>query len=133
MCFSNLGETYEYEDKEKGFISVCEQVSHHPPVSAYHVESKSFTRFGAVNPRLKWWGKSIEIVPDGTITLTLKNHNEIYTWSNVTCCVHNIIVGSLWFEQYGKMEINCNQSDYKAVIEFKSAGWSGKHISVNLA
>lgn len=124
-----LGETYEFQDKERGFTSVCEQVSHHPPVSAYHVEGKSFQRFGSVQPKLKWWGKSIEVVPDGVITLVLKNHNEIYQWSNVTCCVHNIIVGTLWFEQYGKMEINCSQSDYKAVLEFKASGWSGKDLN----
>lgn len=41
----------------------------------------------------------LTVVPDGVITLALKNHNEVYTWSNVTCCVHNIIVGTLWFEQ----------------------------------
>lgn len=72
---------------------------------------------------------SLTVVPDGVITLSLKNHNETYTWSNVTCCVHNIIVGTLWFEQYGKMEINCAQSDYKAVIEFKPSGWTGKDLN----
>lgn len=25
-------------------------------------------------------------------------YNEVYTFSTVTCCVHNIIVGTLWFE-----------------------------------
>ena len=75
------------------------------------------------------WGKSIEIVPEGVITLKLKNHNEVYNWSNVTCCVHNIIVGKLWYEQYGNMEINCNQSDYKAVLEFKASGWTGKDLN----
>lgn len=32
-------------------------------------------------------------------------HNEAYTWTNPTCCVHNIIVGQLWIEQYGTMEL----------------------------
>ena len=31
--------------------------------------------------------------------------NEAFTWTNPTCCVHNIIVGQLWIEQYGTMEI----------------------------
>lgn len=30
---------------------------------------------------------------------------EAYTWTNVNCCVHNVIVGKLWIEQYGTMEI----------------------------
>lgn len=32
-------------------------------------------------------------------------HNEAYTWTNPTCCVHNVIIGKLWIEQYGTMEI----------------------------
>lgn len=32
-------------------------------------------------------------------------HGEAYTWTNPTCCVHNIIVGKLWIEQYGNVEI----------------------------
>lgn len=32
-------------------------------------------------------------------------HNETYTWSNPYCCVHNVILGKLWIEQYGKVEI----------------------------
>lgn len=32
-------------------------------------------------------------------------HKEAYTWTNPTCCVHNIIVGKLWIEQYGNVEI----------------------------
>lgn len=29
----------------------------------------------------------------------------MYTWSNPYCCVHNIILGKLWIEQYGTVEI----------------------------
>lgn len=32
-------------------------------------------------------------------------HKEAYTWSNPLCCVHNVIVGKLWIEQYGPVEI----------------------------
>ena len=34
-----LGETFEFINKEQGYAVVCEQVSHHPPVSALHAES----------------------------------------------------------------------------------------------
>lgn len=36
---------------------------------------------------------------------SLHRHNEAYTWTNPTCCVHNIIVGQLWIEQYGNVEV----------------------------
>lgn len=35
----------------------------------------------------------------------LYRHNEAYTWTNPTCCVHNVIIGKLWLEQYGTVEI----------------------------
>uniref|UniRef100_A0A669CYN8 Oxysterol binding protein like 1A n=1 Tax=Oreochromis niloticus TaxID=8128 RepID=A0A669CYN8_ORENI len=49
--------------------------------------------------------QSVEAEPKGTITLELPKHNEAYTWTNPTCCVHNIIVGQLWIEQYGNVEV----------------------------
>ena len=30
---------------------------------------------------------------------------ETYTWSNVSCVVHNIMLGTLWMEHTGQMEI----------------------------
>lgn len=38
-------------------------------------------------------------------------HSEAYTWTNPTCCVHNIIVGQLWIEQYGNVEVINHRSD----------------------
>lgn len=39
------------------------------------------------------------------LLLCLWRYNEAYTWTNPTCCVHNIIVGQLWIEQYGNVEV----------------------------
>ena len=59
---------------------VGEQVSHHPPVSAFHAEGQRWVVHGAVQPRLKFWGKSIEIEPRGSITLQLLELvNHFYT------------------------------------------------------
>ena len=94
-----LGETFEYEIEDQGIKVVFEQVSHHPPVSAWHAESPHFILHGTICPKLRFWGKSIEIKPDGTITLKLKSKPDVYTWKSVNCCIHNIIIGKLWFEQ----------------------------------
>lgn len=53
---------------------------------------------------------------------------EAYIWTNVNCCVHNVIVGKLWMEQYGTMEVVNNQTGLKAVLTFKPAGWAGKDL-----
>ena len=51
--------------EELGYKVVCEQVSHHPPVSAFHVTATDYRVHGAINPKLKFWGKSVEITPKG--------------------------------------------------------------------
>ena len=57
-----------------GYRVVCEQVSHHPPVSAFHVDSPDYTFHGAIEPKLKFWGKSVEITPKGHVTLVLHRY-----------------------------------------------------------
>ena len=54
-----------------GFRIVCEQVSHHPPVSAFHADSEHFVLQGSILPKLKFWGKSVEVTPKGLVTLHL--------------------------------------------------------------
>ncbi|XP_050497249.1 oxysterol-binding protein-related protein 2 isoform X1 [Diabrotica virgifera virgifera] len=114
-----LGETFELKRAE--FKMVCEQVSHHPPVSAFHAEGEGWIFHGSIHPKLSFWGKNVEIQPQGVITVEFPKLKEAYWWSNVKCIVHNIIVGKLWMEQIGKMEINSYASDIKAYLHFKAA------------
>ncbi|XP_053611883.1 oxysterol-binding protein-related protein 1 isoform X2 [Plodia interpunctella] len=122
-----LGETYELERPE--FRAVCEQVSHHPPVSAFHADSPHFVFHGSVHPKLKFCGKSVEIQPKGHVTVELPRWGEAYTWTNVNCCVHNVIVGKLWIEQYGNMEVVCHGgSGLRANLSFKPAGFNNRDL-----
>ncbi|ROT63114.1 putative oxysterol-binding protein 1A [Penaeus vannamei] len=121
-----LGETYELQ--RDNYRIVCEQVSHHPPVSAFYADAENWNFHGSIHPKLKFWGKSVEIQPKGVLTVELPNHGEAYTWSNVNCCVHNIIVGKLWIEQYGTMEITNHATGHKSVLTFKTAGWFSKDL-----
>ncbi|XP_077963819.1 oxysterol-binding protein-related protein 2 isoform X6 [Gasterosteus aculeatus] len=125
-----LGETYELVREDLGFRLLSEQVSHHPPVSAFHAEGlqQDFVFHGSIYPKLKFWGKSVEAEPKGLITLELPKHNEAYTWTNPTCCVHNIIVGQLWIEQYGTMELLNHRTGEKCCLNFKPCGLFGKEL-----
>ncbi|XP_077954717.1 oxysterol-binding protein-related protein 1 isoform X3 [Gasterosteus aculeatus] len=125
-----LGETYELIREDLGFRWVSEQVSHHPPVSAFHAEglNQDFVFHGSIYPKLKFWGKSIEAEPKGLITLELPRYNEAYTWTNPTCCVHNIIVGQLWIEQYGSMEVINHKTGERCSMMFKPCGLFGKEL-----
>jgi hypothetical protein len=44
---------------------VSEQVSHHPPVSAFHIDGESYTMYANLQPAIKFWGRSIEIQSKG--------------------------------------------------------------------
>uniref|UniRef100_A0A3B5LQ53 Oxysterol-binding protein n=1 Tax=Xiphophorus couchianus TaxID=32473 RepID=A0A3B5LQ53_9TELE len=125
-----LGETYELVRDDLGFRLISEQVSHHPPVSAFHAEGlkQDFVFHGSIYPKLKFWGKSVEAEPKGIITLELPKHSEAYTWTNPTCCVHNIIVGQLWIEQYGNVEVINHRTGEKCCLNFKPCGLFGKEL-----
>uniref|UniRef100_A0A8C6UKQ8 Oxysterol binding protein like 1A n=1 Tax=Neogobius melanostomus TaxID=47308 RepID=A0A8C6UKQ8_9GOBI len=100
-----LGETYD--------VSAC---LHHPPVSAFQAEG------------LKEDFVFHEAEPKGLITLELPKYNEAYTWTNPTCCVHNIIVGQLWIEQYGSVEVINHKTGERCSMTFKSCGLFGKEL-----
>ncbi|XP_023281105.1 oxysterol-binding protein-related protein 1-like isoform X1 [Seriola lalandi dorsalis] len=125
-----LGETYELVREDLGFRLISEQVSHHPPVSAFHAEGlkQDFVFHGSIYPKLKFWGKSVEAEPKGIITLELPKYNEAYTWTNPTCCVHNIIVGQLWIEQYGSVEVINHRTGERCFLNFKPCGLFGKEL-----
>lgn len=60
---------------------VCEQISHHPPLTAFHFENldPGFSLSGTVGNRAKFRGTYMRIKTDGSATLTLRgNLNETY-------------------------------------------------------
>ena len=121
-----LGETYEIQREH--FRMVAEQVSHHPPISAFQADSPDFIMHGWLYPKLKFWGKSIEIQPKGKMTIELPATGDVFTWSGVNCCIHNVIVGKLWMEHFGTLEIVNHTTGHKAVITLKPAGCHSKDI-----
>ncbi|XP_049587851.1 oxysterol-binding protein-related protein 3 isoform X4 [Syngnathus scovelli] len=120
-----LGETYECDRPDKGFQFIAEQVSHHPPISACHAESKNFVFWQDVRCKNKFWGKSMEIVPVGSTHVTLPGSGDHYEWNKVTSCIHNILSGQRWIEHYGEISIrNSNSDACQCKITFVKARWN---------
>ncbi|XP_058045601.1 oxysterol-binding protein-related protein 6 isoform X3 [Ahaetulla prasina] len=105
-----LGETYECIREDKGFRFFSEQVSHHPPISACHCESRNFVFWQDIRWKNKFWGKSMEILPIGTLNVTLPKYGDCYVWNKVTTCIHNILSGRRWIEHYGEVTIRNTKS-----------------------
>ncbi|KAG8198634.1 hypothetical protein JTE90_026530 [Oedothorax gibbosus] len=126
-----LGETFECIREDKGFQFLAEQVSHHPPVSVCHAESKNYIFQQDMRIKTKFWGKSMEILPLGTIHLYLPRTNDHYQWNKVTTCVHNLFTGQRWADQYGEMIITEENGDATCKLSFlKASYWSNKRHEV---
>ncbi|XP_050094216.1 oxysterol-binding protein 1 isoform X4 [Anopheles aquasalis] len=101
-----LGETYECDRTDDlGWRCINEQVSHHPPMAAQYCEGRGWRCWQEFTMTSKFRGKYIQIVPLGYAHVEFPATGNRYTWRKVTTTVHNIIVGKLWVDNHGDMEI----------------------------
>ncbi|EDW67762.1 oxysterol-binding protein 1 [Drosophila virilis] len=101
-----LGETYECDRRDDlGWRCLAEQVSHHPPVAALHCEGKDWVCWQEFSMTSKFRGKYLQVNPLGGAYVLFHKSGHRYSWHKVTTTVNNIIVGKLWVDQHGTMEI----------------------------
>ncbi|KAL5145434.1 Oxysterol-binding protein-related protein 1C [Glycine soja] len=112
-----LGETYEAHYPDKGLRFFSEKVSHHPMIVACHCEGTGWKFWGDSNLKSKFWGRSIQLDPVGTLTLEFDD-GEVFQWSKVTTSIYNLILGKLYCDHYGTMRIQGNQ-EYSCKLKFK--------------
>ncbi|KAJ6656639.1 hypothetical protein lerEdw1_003526 [Lerista edwardsae] len=125
-----LGETFELDRlDELGFRSLCEQVSHHPPAAAHHVYSqRGWTLWQEITIASKFRGKYLSIMPLGAIHLEFHSSGNHYVWRKVTSTVHNIIVGKLWIDQSGDIEIVNHKSKDKCQLKFTPYSYFSRDV-----
>lgn len=108
-----LGETYECDRTDDlGWKSISEQVSHHPPAFAQHTEGQGWIFYQEFTMSSKFRGQYLSVTPLGYCHLIFKNSGNHYIWKRITTLVNNIIVGKLWIDNVGEMDIiNCTTKD----------------------
>uniref|UniRef100_A0A663LXT6 Oxysterol-binding protein n=1 Tax=Athene cunicularia TaxID=194338 RepID=A0A663LXT6_ATHCN len=126
-----LGETFELDRlEENGYRSLCEQVSHHPPAAAHHADSKhGWTLRQEIKITSKFRGKYLSIMPLGTIHCVFHSSGNHYTWKKVTTTVHNIIVGKLWIDQSGEIEIVNHKTGDKCNLKFVPYSYFSRDVA----
>lgn len=101
-----LGETYECDRTDDlGWRAISEQVSHHPPMVAQYCEGARWRCWQEFTMTSKFRGKYLQVIPMGMAHVEFLPSGNRYSWRKVTTTVHNIIVGKLWVDQHGDMEI----------------------------
>lgn len=112
-----LGETFECDRRDDlGWRSISEQVSHHPPMLAQHCEGRGWRCWQEFSMSSKFRGKYLQVVPLGVVHLELGGCH--FTWRKVTTIVHNIIVGKLWVDHQGEMELRNHDSGHACHLKF---------------
>ena len=135
-----LGETYELLRTEKevpgSFRLLVEKVSHRPVRMAIQADSAWWSLSQSPAPTQKFWGKSVELITEGRVRLTLKlldGSDEFYSWNLATVFLRNVVMGEKYVEPVGTMTVTNETTGAKATIEFKQKGmFSGRSEDVQI-
>uniref|UniRef100_A0A671L960 Oxysterol-binding protein n=1 Tax=Sinocyclocheilus anshuiensis TaxID=1608454 RepID=A0A671L960_9TELE len=126
-----LGETFELDRmQESGYRSLCEQVSHHPPAAAHHaISERGWTLRQEIALASKFRGKYLSIMPLGSIHCIFEKSNNHYTWKKVTTTVHNIIVGKLWIDQSGEIDVVNHRTGDRCHLKFAPYSYFSRDVA----
>jgi len=99
-------------DGGKSFY-VSEQVSHHPPVSAFYGSNKKagFVINGSIFFKSKFMGNTVAAMLDGYATVYMLEYDETYVLTFPSAYARGILWGTLLMELGGTVSIKCEQSE----------------------
>ncbi|XP_035825242.1 oxysterol-binding protein-related protein 9 isoform X2 [Aplysia californica] len=105
---------------------ISEQVSHHPPISAFYSENynKRISLDGYIWTKSKFLGLSIGVHMIGQCVLSVLDYDEEYTLSFPSGYGRSILTVP-WVELGGKININCAKSGYSSLVEFQTKPFYG--------
>ncbi|XP_022082789.1 oxysterol-binding protein-related protein 8-like isoform X3 [Acanthaster planci] len=112
---------------------IAEQVSHHPPVSAFYITNRKdgFCISGSILAKSKFYGNSVTAAMDGLATLSFLTRGEDYHITMPYANCKGILYGTLTMEYGGKVVIECDKTGYKTEFEFKLKPFLGGSDSSN--
>lgn len=113
------------------FTYFAEQVSHHPPISAFFAEcpSKRIWAEGWYKPKNSWMGNSACSVAEGVMLIHSEKRKETYECTWPVFYFRNLIFGKLFMEMCGTPYIKCLESNLESQIEFKPKPWFGGEMN----
>jgi len=107
---------------------LAEQVCHHPPISAYVVQSKADQINVLVNfesQGIKFHGNSVGITIGRGERIELKKFDETYliskSWPDIM--IRNVILGTKRETWEGEITFTCEKTNLRAVLQYKEEGW----------
>ncbi|KAM9771857.1 oxysterol-binding protein-related protein 8 isoform X2 [Syngnathus typhle] len=132
-----IGETYRcmwlHQKTNSKTFYIAEQVSHHPPVSAFYVSNRKdgFCLSGSILAKSKFYGNSLSAILDGEARLTFLNRGEDYVMNMPYAHCKGILYGTMTLELGGQITVACEKTGYSSQLEFKLKPFLGSSDSVN--
>nr|XP_039260718.1 oxysterol-binding protein-related protein 8-like [Styela clava] len=124
---------WQHPETESFTHYIAEQVSHHPPISAFAAVNKKdgFVVHGSILAKSKFYGNSLSAFLDGTVSLTLLHKREEYILTMPYAHCKGFLYGSMTMEFGGKVDITCQKTGYSTEIEYKLKPFFGGSDSSN--
>lgn len=125
-----LGETHisfvESDGKNGSVDFISEQVSHHPPVSAFSVRNKEHNLdvWANISFNVKFGGNSVTVATAGGAYLQVPKFNdELYEMSRCIpdMLVRNVVWGTKYIIWSGDLIVSCKQTGFQAELTFSEA------------
>ncbi|KAK4570403.1 Oxysterol-binding protein 4 [Recurvomyces mirabilis] len=129
-----LGELFlgKWEDAEGETQLVSEQVSHHPPVTAYSIwNNKQGVRLQGYNAQKASFSRTINVKQVGHAVLHLDKYNEDYVITLPSLHIEGLITGSPYVE-LNKSSYIVGSNGFTSRIDYSGKGWvSGSKNSLS--
>ncbi|KAM9854089.1 oxysterol-binding protein-related protein 5 [Aulostomus maculatus] len=132
-----LGETFRccwlHPQSNSCTFYIAEQVSHHPPISAFYVCNRKdgFSISGSILAKSKYYGNSLSAILDGKARLLFLGREEEYVITMPYAHCKGILYGTMTLELGGKVTIECEKTKCFSELEFKLKPFLGGSSSVN--
>jgi len=104
---------------ETDLVFLAEQVSHHPPVSAFYAEcqAKNISFIGHIYTKSAFLGMSVAVHNIGDGRINVNGEDYVLTFPSA---YGRSILTTPWVELGGSCKISCPQTGYNATVEFKT-------------
>ncbi|TKY88149.1 hypothetical protein EX895_002859 [Sporisorium graminicola] len=118
--------SYKYNDGTTGYY-IAEQVSHHPPISAYYYVSpeNNLLIYGELKPKSKFLGNSAATIMGGENRVVLLDRQDDgeYQISMPNMYARGILFGRMVLELGDTSKIRNEHNDLSCDVEFKTKGY----------
>jgi hypothetical protein len=102
-------------------------VSHHPPISAFHIQGSDYESWGHTHVSNYFWGGSLMFKPFGLAHFKMTDKNHHYVMQRPDNSANNLLMSKIYLDVHGKSYLNnLDTGEYVDITYFRH-NWSGSN------